>query len=77
MATSDKDNDFLDYNLPQNAYVAFDAVSLKDYIVNRLNTNEKFTDQNYDGSKLSGCYRHNSIFISCSFILLKQYSFRG
>ena len=53
MATSDKDNDFLDYNLPQNAYVAFDAVSLKDYIVNRLNTNEKFTDQNYDGSNLA------------------------
>ena len=53
MATSDKDNDFLDFNLPQNAYVAFDAVSLKDYIVNRLNTNEKFTDQNYDGSNLA------------------------
>ena len=53
MATSDKDNDFLDYNLPQNAYVAFDAVSLKDYIVNRLKTNEKFTDQNYDGSNLA------------------------
>jgi hypothetical protein len=53
MATSDKNNDFLDFNLPQNAYVAFDAVSLKDYIVNRLNTNEKFTDQNYDGSNLA------------------------
>ena len=47
MATSDKDNDFLDYNLPQNAYVAFDAVSLKDYIVNRLNNNEKFIINNF------------------------------
>ena len=53
MATSDKDNEFLDFSLPQNAYVAFDAVSLKDYIVNRLNTNEKFTDQNYEGSNLA------------------------
>lgn len=54
MATSsEKDNEFLDFSLPQNAYVAFDAVSLKDYIINRLNTNEKFTDQNYDGSNLA------------------------
>jgi hypothetical protein len=54
MATSsDKDNEFLDFSLPQNAYAAFDAVSLKDYIVDRLNTNEKFTDQNYDGSNLA------------------------
>ena len=35
MATpNDKDNEFLEFNLPQNAYVAFDAVSLKDYIIN-------------------------------------------
>ena len=53
MAKSNKDNEFLEFNLPQNAYVAFDAVSLKDYIINRLNTNEKFTDQNYDGSNLA------------------------
>jgi len=54
MATpNNNDNEFLDFSLPQDAYVAFDAVSLKDYIVNRLNTNEKFTDQNYDGSNLA------------------------
>ena len=54
MATpNNNDNEFLEFNLPQNAYVAFDAVTLKDYIVNRLNTNEKFTDQNYDGSNLA------------------------
>tara|TARA_R100000152_G_scaffold13406_1_gene5877 strand:+ start:690 stop:2534 length:1845 start_codon:yes stop_codon:yes gene_type:complete len=46
-------NDFLDYNLPQNAYAAFDAVSLKSYIVDRLNKNEKFTDQNFDASNLA------------------------
>ena len=43
---ADKNNDFLDFNLPQDAYAAFDAVSLKDFIVNRLNENEQFTDQN-------------------------------
>ena len=53
MPTDNTSNDFLDYNLPQNAYVAFDAVSLKDYIINRLNENEKFTDQNYEGSNLA------------------------
>ena len=53
MPTDNTSNDFLDYNLPQDAYVAFDAVSLKDYIINRLNENEKFTDQNYEGSNLA------------------------
>lgn len=47
------DNQNLDYNLPQNAYANFDAVSLKDFIVQRLNTNAVFTDQNYEGSNLA------------------------
>lgn len=50
---ADKNNDFLDFNLPQDAYAAFDAVSLKDFIVKRLNENEKFTDQNFEGSNLA------------------------
>jgi len=53
MPTNDTTNKFLEFNLPQDAYVAFDAVTLKDYIVNRLNENEKFTDQNFDGSNLA------------------------
>jgi len=53
MPKSEIENEFLDFELPQNAYVAFDAVSLKEYIVNRLNENEKFTDQNFDGSNLA------------------------
>ena len=40
MPTDNTSNDFLDYNLPQDAYVAFDGVSLKDYIIYRLNENE-------------------------------------
>jgi len=51
--TNDTSNKFLDFNLPQDAYVAFDAVSLKDYIIDRLDENEKFTDQNYEGSNLA------------------------
>lgn len=46
-------NNFLEYNLPKDAYVTFDATTLKDYIIGRLNQNEKFTDQNYEGSNLA------------------------
>ena len=53
MPTDDTTNKFLEFNLPQDAYVAFDAVTLKEYIVDRLNKNEKFTDQNFDGSNLA------------------------
>ena len=51
--TNETSNKFLDFNLPQDAYVAFDAVSLKDYIIDRLNENQKFTDQNFEGSNLA------------------------
>ena len=50
---TNNDNKFLDFNLPQDAYVAFDATTLKDFIIQRLNENEKFTDQNYEGSNLA------------------------
>ena len=53
MPTNKEDNKFLDFNLPQDAYVAFDATTLKDFIIQRLNENEKFTDQNYEGSNLA------------------------
>jgi hypothetical protein len=36
-----------------NSYVSFDANSLKDLIVQRLNNGQIFTDQNYQGSNLS------------------------
>ena len=42
-----------EFQLRQDGYVAFDAVSLKDLIIERLNDNEIFTDQNYEGSNLS------------------------
>ena len=44
---------FTDYKLPKNAYLSFDATSLKSLIVDRLNENETFTDQNFEGSNFS------------------------
>jgi hypothetical protein len=47
--------DTMDNNtqLPQNAYVAFDALTLKDFIINRLKEESSFSDQIYEGSNLS------------------------
>jgi hypothetical protein len=45
--------EFNNYNLPEDGYVAFDALSLKSLITTRLNTNNIFTDQNFEGSNLS------------------------
>ena len=38
----------------KNSYVTFDGVSIRDIIINRLNQGQVFTDQNYQGSNLSG-----------------------
>lgn len=46
-------NESIEYNLPKNAYINFDALSLKDFIIQRLNENSTFTDQNYEGSNLA------------------------
>lgn len=47
-------DNFIDYTIPNNdAYLTFDASSLRDYIIEKLNENETFTDQNYEGSNLS------------------------
>jgi hypothetical protein len=47
------DTKTLEYYLPTDAYINFDAVSLKNFIIQRLNESSKFTDQNYEGSNLS------------------------
>lgn len=44
---------FDDFNIVPNGYAAFDATSLKNLIIQRLNTNAVFTDQNYEGSNIS------------------------
>ena len=45
--------DFTDYKLPQDAYLTFDAQSLKQLLIDRLNENEAFTDQNFEGSNFN------------------------
>lgn len=47
------DNNLVDYNLPKNAYASFDAVSMKQLIIQKLNDNAIFRDQNYEGSNLN------------------------
>ena len=48
MATTTNDN----LNKTDN-YTAFDALSLKQHIIDRLNESQVFTDQNYSGSNIS------------------------
>jgi len=48
MATS-----FNNYDIAQDGYVAFDALSLKSLINTRLTDNNIFTDQNFEGSNIS------------------------
>jgi len=48
MATSDNN-----FNLNIDDYAAFDALSLKNLIIKRLNSNPVFTDQNFEGSNIS------------------------
>jgi len=45
---------FTEFNLPRNAYAAFDAVSLKQLIQNRLKTMNIFPDIDYEGSNING-----------------------
>ncbi len=42
-----------EYNLPNDAYVNFDATSLKNFMIEQMNESGKFTDQNYEGSNIS------------------------
>jgi hypothetical protein len=41
------------YNLSPNSYAAFDAISIRNLIIERLNSQGVFTDQNYIGSNLA------------------------
>lgn len=45
---------FTEFNLPRNAYTAFDAVSMKQLITNRLKSSGLFPDIDFEGSNISG-----------------------
>lgn len=48
-------NDITEYKLPTNAYASFDARSIRDLIIRKLNEDDNisFTDQNFEGSNLN------------------------
>jgi len=46
-------NTFNNFDLNVDSYAAFDALSLKQLIISRLNSNTVFTDQNFEGSNIS------------------------
>jgi hypothetical protein len=50
MATTNNNQVF---KLNPDSYAAFDALSLKNLIIRRLNSNTVFTDQNFEGSNIS------------------------
>jgi hypothetical protein len=47
--------EYTEFDLPTNSYAAFDAQSMRDLIIDRLNNNSNvsFTDQNFEGSNLN------------------------
>jgi len=46
-------NELINYNLPTDAYLNFDAESFKSYMIEKLSQNDWFTDQNFVGSNLN------------------------
>jgi len=50
MATNTSQNNF---DIPKGGYIAFDAMSLRQLIIDRLNEQQVFTDQNFIGSNLA------------------------
>jgi DNA-dependent RNA polymerase auxiliary subunit epsilon len=45
-----KQQSFTEFGLSRDGYLAFDAITLKQLIINRLNESGIFTDQNFEGS---------------------------
>ena len=59
-------NSFNNFDIPKGGYVAFDAMSLRQLILDRLNKQNVFTDQNYVGSNLASiidivAYSYNTL----------------
>ena len=45
---------YTEFNLPRNAYAAFDALSIKQLIINRIKQSGLFDDIDYEGSNING-----------------------
>lgn len=46
-------NNITQFTIPKDGYLTFDALTMKQFIKDRLNDNKIFTDQNYEGSYIS------------------------
>ncbi|MDD4109919.1 MAG: hypothetical protein PHS54_00035 [Clostridia bacterium] len=46
-------NNTTQFTIPRDGYLTFDALTMKQFIKDRLNDNKVFTDQNYEGSYIS------------------------
>lgn len=66
-----------DFPVPKNAYVAFDGLSIKEKIKDRLNQTGIFTDQNYEGSNLAGFNDAMAMSFSLLLYYLNQNSVNG
>jgi len=53
--TNTERSNITEFDLPTNAYAGFDAQTMRDLIINRLNNDStiNFTDQNFEGSNIS------------------------
>ena len=45
--------EFTEYNLPADAYATFDATSIRDLLINKLISDDVYTDQIFEGSNIS------------------------
>lgn len=66
-----------DYPVPKNAYLAFDGLSIKQKIKDRLNQTKIFTDQNYEGSNLAAFNDAFGMGLSLLIYYLNQSSVNG
>ena len=63
-----------DFTLPKYGYLAFDALSMKAFLKQRLNDSGVFTDQNYEGSNISQLVDLFALYLSHFDILHEQNS---
>ena len=66
-----------DYPVPKNAYLAFDGLSIKQKIKDRLTQTKIFTDQNYEGSNLAAFNDAFGMGLSLLIYYLNQSSVNG
>lgn len=62
------------FSIPRDGYLSFDALTMKQYVKDRLNESGLFTDQNYEGSYLSTINEIISYIFHCLMFYLNRTS---